>query len=191
MKSRNNSNMDTDTIFRTMREMLLEAPPEEVSALAQEAGFDPQQLAHAGRRLVKSAIQQCKQDTTEDESVLFLHKGLNSLLVMLRRRDGLDEGELAQKADIDEEEIRRIEFDTSYLPSPRSIYKLEEAFGLPPGVLAKTFRRHQKPISCFGEAGAGVCRQREIYGATHESRARPAERICTILDGAGLNIPMA
>lgn len=148
MKSRNNSNMDTDTIFRTMREMLLEAPPEEVSALAQEAGFDPQQLAHAGRRLVESAIQQCKQDTTEDESVLFLHKGLNSLLVMLRRRDGLDEGELAQKADIDEEEIRRIEFDTSYLPSPRSIYKLEEAFGLPPGVLAKLSGaiKNQSPV---------------------------------------------
>src|ERR1035441_8212523 len=103
MKSRKNHTMDSDTIFRTMREMLIEAPPEEVGALAQEAGFDPKQLADAGRRLAGCAIQQCKQDATADENVVYLHKGLNSLLVMLRRRDGLDESELAQKADIDEE----------------------------------------------------------------------------------------
>ncbi len=69
--------------------------------------------------------------------MLVLHKGLNSLLTMLRRRDNLDEAELASKANVDEAEIRRIEYDAAYLPSPRTIYNLEKAFSLPSGVLAK------------------------------------------------------
>jgi transcriptional regulator with XRE-family HTH domain len=56
---------------------------------------------------------------------------------MLRRRDSLDESDLACKADVDENEIQRIEYDPDFLPSPRTLYKLEQTFSLPPGVLAK------------------------------------------------------
>jgi transcriptional regulator with XRE-family HTH domain len=128
---------NTDAVFRAMREMLLEAPDAELDALAREAGIDARQLSEIGRSAATSAIAQDKQNRANEESTVLLHKGLNSLLIMLRRRDNLDEAELALKANVEEEEIRRIEFDPGYLPSPRTIYNLEKAFSLPSGVLAK------------------------------------------------------
>ena len=128
---------DTDAVFRAMREMLLDAPAAEVDALAREAGVDARKLSEIGRSAVNSAIAQNKQDRAKEESTVLLDKGLNSLLIMLRRRDNLDEAELALKANVEEAEIRRIEFDSRYLPSPRTIYNLEKAFSLPAGVLAK------------------------------------------------------
>lgn len=147
MNNGKNRTMNPDEVFRTMREMLIEAPAEEVDALAQEAGLDSKTLAQAGRKLADAALQKCKTGGSGQENIVPLHKGLNSLLVMLRRRDSLDESELAQKADVDEEEIRRIEYDPAHLPSPRTIYKLEKAFGLPGGVLAKLSGaiKHQSP----------------------------------------------
>jgi len=120
-------------IYRTMREMLAEAPPEEAIDLAREAGMDVNQLVQQGRKAVGRALDESKQ---EDKAVI-LHKGLSSLLVMLRRRDGFDEEELARRAQVDEGEIRRIEFDANYMPAPRTIYKIEQTFSLPNGVLAK------------------------------------------------------
>lgn len=128
--------INPNEVFRTMREMLLEAPPEEIDELAREAGLDSNKLAQTGRKVAESALHQAKYGGGR-ENIVSLHKALNSLLVMLRRRDGLDEGELAERADVTEEEIRRIEYDPAYLPSPRTIYKLEKVFSLPPGVLAK------------------------------------------------------
>ncbi len=137
MSNGQNQLKDTDAIFRTMREMLLEAPASEVEALAREAGFEARELSEIGRKAVTSAIEQNKQNRANEETIVPLHKALNSLLIMLRRRDNLDETELALKANVEEEEIRRIEFDSGYLPSPRTIYNLERAFSLPAGVLAK------------------------------------------------------
>jgi transcriptional regulator with XRE-family HTH domain len=130
-------NNDTDAISRAMREMLLEAPAAEFDALARELGLDTRDLSNTGRSVVSAAIAQHKQGRAKEANVILLHKGLNSLLIMLRRRDNLDETELALKANVDESEIRRIEFDSSYLPNPRTIYNLEKTFSLPSGVLAK------------------------------------------------------
>src|SRR5258708_7251172 len=67
---------------------------------------------------------------------------------MLRRRDGLDESKLAEKADVDEAEIRQIESQPGFSPHPRTIFKLEKQFGLPSGVLAKLCGavRHNSPV---------------------------------------------
>jgi len=132
-----NNTITTDTVSRTMRELLLDAPSTEVDSLAREAGLNPQDLAQTGRNLAREAVQRCDHSSTQRDNIVLLHKGLNSLLVMLRRRDSLDEGELAKKAEVDEDEIRRIEYDPNYLPSPRTIYRLEKTFSLPSGVLAK------------------------------------------------------
>jgi len=135
MNSPKNTRHTADDVLRTMREMLLEASPEETLELAREAGLNPRSTAEAGGKLIRAALEQCK---TEDQNQSIpMHKALNSLLVMLRRRDGLDESELAEKADVSEEEIRRIEFDVAYIPAPRTIFRLEKAFSLPSGVLVK------------------------------------------------------
>jgi len=137
MNIRKGNKINSDDVFRTMREMLLEAPPEEVGELAREAGMDARQLVQIGRNAMAHSLRQCDQQESETENQVVLHRGLSSLLVMLRRRDGYDEDELARRAEVDEEEIRRIEFDSEYLPTPRTIYKIERVFSLPGGVLAK------------------------------------------------------
>ena len=137
MNIRKGNKITSDDIFRTMREMLLEAPPEEVGELARMAGMDAQQLSQIGRNAIAHSLKQCNQNESKVGSQTALHKGFSSLLVMLRRRDGYDEDELARRAEVDELEIRRIEFDSEYLPAPRTIYKLEKVFSLPGGVLAK------------------------------------------------------
>ena len=124
-----------DGIFRAMREMLIEAPPSEIAALAEENGSSLNSWAEVSKRATKKALARSKQGTAEN--IVPMHKGLSSFLVMLRRRDGIDEEELARKANVEEAEIRRIEFDPAYDPSPRTVFNLERAFSLPAGVLAK------------------------------------------------------
>ena len=135
-------------VFHAMRETLLEAPSSEVFAQAREAGLNSQELSALGRSAINSALSIFKEKSRQTDNCVLLHKGLNSLLVMLRRRDNLDEAELASKANIDEDEIRRIEYDPHYLPSPRTIYKLEKVFSLPSGVLAKLSGaiKHNSPV---------------------------------------------
>jgi ribosome-binding protein aMBF1 (putative translation factor) len=137
MNERKQSAITREHICRTMREMILEAPREEVRDLAREAGHDAQQLAKAGRNAAERALREFRQSVADIENTSAIFKSLNYLLVMLRRRDNLDEAELAQKAQIEEAEIRRIELEPGYIPAPRTIYKLENIFKLPSGVLGK------------------------------------------------------
>jgi transcriptional regulator with XRE-family HTH domain len=137
MQNNENTPEDSQLAFQTIREMLLEATPSELSIALEEAGINQQQLAESGHSAIETALANARQYSDEPDYSVLLHKGLNSLLIMLRRRDNLDEAELAAKAHVDEEEIRRIEYDTFYIPSPRTIFNLERAFSLPAGVLAK------------------------------------------------------
>lgn len=128
---------DEEALFRTMRDIFLESKPEEVKELAAEADLDFEQLAKTSRAQVVRALKHGAATTPPQDNIVALHKGLYSLLVMLRRRDGLDETELARKAGVDEKEVHRIECDPGYIPSPRTIFKLEQAFALPTGVIAR------------------------------------------------------
>lgn len=147
MSARKQKAITKEHLFRTMREMLLEAPPNEVEELTREVGLDIKKLAVAGRNAAQLAVQRNKEGVCRPENVVFLHKGLHTLLVMLRRRDGLDEMELARRADIDLTEIQRIESEPGFIPHPRTIFNLEKQFMLPSGVLAKLCGavKHQSP----------------------------------------------
>ena len=137
MNIRKGNTINPDDVFRTMREMLLDAPPEEVNELAREAGMDAKQLAQIGRNAVARSLQQSQQSEAPAGNRVVLHKGFSSLLQMLCRRDGYDQEELARRAEVDAGEIRRIGLDPDYMPTPRTIFKLEKVFSLPSGVLAK------------------------------------------------------
>lgn len=136
MNSPKNKPHTADDLLQAMRDMLIEASSEEISELARDAGLNLDKVSQDGTKIVQLTLKKCDAPVEQNQSV-HLHKALNSLLVMLRRRDGLDESELAEKADVSEEEIRRIEFDVAYIPAPRTIFRLEKAFSLPSGVLAK------------------------------------------------------
>lgn len=148
MNQRKQTTITREHISRTMREMVLEASPEEVKDLVRDAGLDAQQLAKTGRSIAERALREYRQSLTQTENTSALYKSLHYLLVMLRRRDNLDEAELAQKAQIDESEVRRIELEPGYIPSPRTIYKLENQFSLPSGVLGKLTGaiKHHSPV---------------------------------------------
>lgn len=67
----------------------------------------------------------------QDEKIVELKMAFGILLHQLRRRDRLTIAELSQRADVDEEELRRIEHDATYKPRPRTVHQLANVFGMP------------------------------------------------------------
>lgn len=67
-------------------------------------------------------------DAPQKDSVKELSIAFGTLVRQLRRRDQLTVVELAKKADVEEEELRRIEHDASYKPRPRTVYQLANTF---------------------------------------------------------------
>lgn len=128
---------DRTAISRVLREFILEAPAEELPELSKAGGESSEALRQKGLSARKWAFDQLQQANAEQSSPLVLRHGFRTLLQMLRRRDGLDERDLAESAKIDINEIFRIEVDDQYTPSPRTIYQLEKVFELPSGILAK------------------------------------------------------
>lgn len=72
-----------------------------------------------------------------NEKVIELKMAFSTLIRQLRRRDKLTIAQLAEKAEVDEYEIKSIEHDTNYLPRPRTIHKLAIVFDIPPRKLMK------------------------------------------------------
>ena len=120
---------------RAFREVVLEADPKDLEEAIAGEGEDPQKLAKSGRTVASQALKrnQMRVEVEEQERVEVeaLHEGLSALIQLLRRREGMSEEDLAKKARVDVEEIRRIEMDRSYTPSPRTIYQLGQVFRLP------------------------------------------------------------
>jgi transcriptional regulator with XRE-family HTH domain len=124
------------TVFRAMRELVLSADASDLAAAVREEGIDPAELARAGRAAGARALDAAtaaSKATDETE----LHEGFSVLLQLLRRRDALSHEQLAERARIDADELRRIENDRTYAPRPRTVYQLEQFFQLPTRSLAK------------------------------------------------------
>jgi DNA-binding XRE family transcriptional regulator len=129
--------IDRNAISRVLREFILEAPAEELPELSKACGESSEALLEKAMSARKCAFEQVQRANPERSSSSALRYGFRTLLQMLRRRDGLDERGLAQSANVDIDEICRIEVDDQYTPSPRTIYQLEKVFDLPSGILAK------------------------------------------------------
>lgn len=126
----------TNATFRAMRELVIAADPESLTAAIQDAGIDPMDLARTGRAVVERALAHAADQTAPTEGS-DLHEGLSALLQLLRRRDNLSYEQLAQRARVDPEEVKSIETDSTYTVRPRTIYQLEHFFKLPKRSLAK------------------------------------------------------
>lgn len=116
-----------------LREILLETPEGELRDLVAESGQDFADLVARGRAAVQRALTKSTEEAAQVEE---LHRGLGPLVLMLRRREQLSSEKLAQQARIDPAELRRIEVDTHFTPSPRTIANLEDFFKLKPRSLA-------------------------------------------------------
>ncbi len=84
-------------------------------------------LAQHGRTLLQKALDKVEQPGIVQD----LHRGLGSLVAMLRRRERLTPEALAAQARIDAVELCRIESDPTCDPNPRTIFQLEQFFKLP------------------------------------------------------------
>jgi transcriptional regulator with XRE-family HTH domain len=143
-------NDPTNRTFRAMRELVIAADPESLTAAIQDAGIDLMDLARTGRDVAERALARAAEESTSMQAN-DLHEALGALLQLLRRRDKLSYEQLAQRARVDAEEIKSIENDPSYVARPRTIYQLEHFFKLPKRSLAKLAGMTRHQLSDFRE----------------------------------------
>ena len=113
----------------------MEASEKELDEALASEGEDPEALLGRADAAIHAAVDRDEERTPRpaltDQETLALHEGLSALVQLLRRQAHLSEDDLADAARVDADEIRRIEFDPTYSPSPRTVYQLEEYFNLP------------------------------------------------------------
>lgn len=116
----------------------MEASERELDEALISEGEDPERLVARADAAIHSALegasvrqQQATRPALSDQEAVALHQGLSALVQLLRRQRKLSEDDLAAAARVDADEIRRIEFDPNYSPSPRTVYQLEDYFELP------------------------------------------------------------
>ena len=112
---------------RALRDIFLEASEHELREAFSGADEDFDALAARGRAVAERALAEVRDADAVEE----LHRGLGKLLQLLRRSARLSIDELARAARVDASELRRVEIDPTFEPSPRAIFQLERHFNLP------------------------------------------------------------
>ena len=107
-------------------DIFIEASDDELRKAFAGTEEDLDALAAGGKAAADRAIA----EVTGAASVEDLHRGLGALIQMLRRSKRLSVDELAENARIAASELRRIEHDPKFDPSPRTIFQLEQYFNL-------------------------------------------------------------
>ena len=151
MKNKNQKEMSQKgALDRAFRDSILDASESEVREALEEEGHDRQELISRGRAVKGRALAQTRGSVVAGVSAAQapsnlqdLHRGLGICLQLLRRTKKLSEEQLAEKARVPVDEVRRIEFDPSFTPRPRTLAQLEDFFRLKPrslGVLSGAWR---------------------------------------------------
>lgn len=117
---------DRTTMHRGLRSIFIGASEDELREAFAGTEEDLDALAACGKAAADRAIA----ETTGAASVEDLRRGLGALIQMLRRSKKLSIDELAQHARIAASELRCIERDPTFGPSPRTIFQLEQYFDL-------------------------------------------------------------
>src|SRR2546430_2303376 len=93
----------TNATFRAMRELVIAADSESLTAAIRDAGIDPMDLARTGRAMAARALAHAADELASTQASN-LHEGLSALLQLLRRRENLSYEQLAQRARVDADE---------------------------------------------------------------------------------------
>ncbi len=102
----------------------------------EDADYDGHSLSIL-HRVAKALKQKLTVEMTAmDPDVAASRRAFLLFLRMLRRREGLSVDELAKRADIDRAELVAIEWNNGYRPTPLTLHKLGEFYGLPQRRLA-------------------------------------------------------
>jgi transcriptional regulator with XRE-family HTH domain len=141
-KNKHQDNNKQMMISALIGDFIADAPEEELEELVQLQGGNSLDYIEGSKRSVLDALEHFAREEElsnagkiEEANSLSLIFG--KLLILLRRKEGISEEELAQRACVEADEILRIEYDPKYIPSPRTTVQLEKYFNLPNQSLIK------------------------------------------------------
>lgn len=141
-KKGNTPKPSSKSLFYSFESFCLESSEREFDEALISVGKHPTELLNRANAAIESALAKASNSqtekinsikTTQEQKVL--HKGLQTLVHLLRRNSGLSEAELAEAARVDVDEIRNIEQNEGFTANPRTVYQLEEYFKLKPRTL--------------------------------------------------------
>lgn len=110
------------------RESILEASEEELREVLQEEGRDLEEEAARAQDVIERAFQQAGVAFPTPVEEKPEHFG--ELLSVLRRKKNVTETKLAMQAGVPLEQIQRAESDPTFVPSLRTLARLEDFFKL-------------------------------------------------------------
>lgn len=106
-----------------------------------------------------------------EQKAVQLRVGLGVLIRQLRLRDGLSIAELAQSAQISEDELRRVEHDPHYTARPRLIFQLSHYFKVSLTNLSQMAgTTHAVNRSLYNEVVRYAARADDVSALTDEER---------------------
>lgn len=117
---------DRIALHRGLRSIFIETSDVELREAFAGTAEDLDALVADGKAAADRAIDEVTGATGVED----LHRGLGTLIQMLRRSKRLSVDQLAENARIAASELRRIENDPTFDPSPRTIFQLEQYFDL-------------------------------------------------------------
>ena len=101
--------------------------------------------------------------TARDPEVGGVQHAFRLFVQMLRRRHGLTIDKLAQRADIDRDEIVTMERNNGYRPSPLTLHKLCSVFGIPERRMLVLAGAIKETPQGFAERASGFAAQSESF----------------------------
>ena len=177
MKAKNRKMPSLESVFYSLESFALDASEKELDESIESSGVKPDEILAKANSAIENAFEAIRAESSanveipEKADVKILKQGLQTLIRLLRRNQNLTEVELANKARVSVDEIRKIEADDSYIPSPRTVYQLEEYFKLEPRSLVLMSGAVKKHSAQFTEHVLGfAAHSKNIAGLTKEEK---------------------
>ena len=106
-----------------------------------------------------------------DRNVVQLRVALGVLVRQLRLKEGLSVAELAERAQVSEDELRQVEHDPHYTARPRLIYQLSEYFKVSLSTLSQmSGTTHAVDRVLYNTAVKYAARSDDVSSLTNEER---------------------
>ncbi|UOF02884.1 helix-turn-helix domain-containing protein [Bdellovibrio reynosensis] len=132
----NNKKPSPQSILQAFESFAFEATEKELDEALTAAGEDPKSILKAADSAIARALAEAGRISSKTEPKIqnqkALHEGLRTIITLLRRKKGISQEELAALARINLSDVRNIETDDYFTPSPRTVYQLEQFFELEP-----------------------------------------------------------
>jgi transcriptional regulator with XRE-family HTH domain len=120
-----------------------------------------------------------------EQKIVQLRMALGVLIRQLRLREQLSIAELAQRAQVAEDDLRRVEHDPHYTARPRLIFQLSQYFNVPLTELSQMAgATHAVNRSLYNEAVRYAARSDDVSALSDEER-RDLDAFVAMLNNRG------